>query len=77
VGYNFALNLTSIEGLHKKLLTSKVLGIPILKFLGLPTWVMHLQTPHKTNMNPMVKTMKEGVEMHSLVHNTLGVRRAC
>jgi hypothetical protein len=29
-GYNFALNITSIKGLHKKLWPSKVPGIPIL-----------------------------------------------
>jgi hypothetical protein len=36
--YNFALNLTSIKGLQKKLQASKFLGVPILKNLGLPTW---------------------------------------
>jgi hypothetical protein len=30
-GYNFALNLISIENLHKKLWASKVAGIPISK----------------------------------------------
>jgi hypothetical protein len=30
-GYNFALDLTSIEGLHTKLWDSKVAGIPILR----------------------------------------------
>jgi hypothetical protein len=29
-GYNFTLDLTSIEGLHKKLWASKVMGDPIL-----------------------------------------------
>jgi hypothetical protein len=36
-GYNIALDLTSVGGLHKKLWASKVAGIPILKFLGLVT----------------------------------------
>jgi hypothetical protein len=34
-GYNFALNLTSIEGLHTKLWASKVAGVPILGISGL------------------------------------------
>jgi hypothetical protein len=37
-GYNFALSLTSIKSLHKKLWASKVARIPISKILGLPTW---------------------------------------
>jgi hypothetical protein len=37
-GYNFASDLTSIEGLQKELWASKVAGIPILGILGLPTW---------------------------------------
>jgi len=37
-GYNFALDLTSIEGLHKKLWPFKVLKIPILGILRFPTW---------------------------------------
>jgi len=36
-GYNFALNLTSIRGLHRKLWTSKF-GVPILRISGLLTW---------------------------------------
>jgi hypothetical protein len=35
-GYNFALDLTSIEGLHTKLWDSKVTGIPILGISRLP-----------------------------------------
>ncbi len=34
--YNFALNLTSIGGLHTKLWASKVTKVPILGFSGLP-----------------------------------------
>ncbi len=34
-GYNFALDLLSIEGLHAKLCASKVVGIPILGILRL------------------------------------------
>jgi hypothetical protein len=37
-GYNFALDLTSIEGMHKKLWASKVVGVPISGISGLPTW---------------------------------------
>jgi hypothetical protein len=37
-GYNFALDLTSIEGFHKKLWASKVVGVPILGIVGVPTW---------------------------------------
>jgi hypothetical protein len=35
-GYNFTSDLTSIEGLHTKLWASKVVGVPILRILGLP-----------------------------------------
>jgi hypothetical protein len=38
VAYNFALDLTSIEGLHKKLWASKVVGVPILGISGLMIW---------------------------------------
>jgi hypothetical protein len=34
-GYNFALNFTSIEGLHTKLWASKVMGVLILGISGL------------------------------------------
>jgi hypothetical protein len=34
-GYNFALDLISIRGLHTKLWGSKVIGVPILGILGL------------------------------------------
>ncbi len=34
-GYNFALDLISIRGLHKKLWGPKVAGVPILGILGL------------------------------------------
>jgi len=37
-GYNFALNLTLIEVLHKKFWAFKVVGVPMLGILGLPTW---------------------------------------
>jgi len=33
-GYNFASNLTSIEGFHTKLWASKVVGVPISKISG-------------------------------------------
>jgi hypothetical protein len=36
-GYNFALDLVSIKGLHKKLWASKMAGVPILEILGLST----------------------------------------
>jgi len=35
-GYNFALNLISIGGLHAKLWGPKVMGIPTLGISGLP-----------------------------------------
>jgi hypothetical protein len=34
-GYNFALNLISIEGLYTKLWAPKVIGVPILGILRL------------------------------------------
>jgi hypothetical protein len=37
-GYNFALYFTSIRGLNKNLWPSKMLKVPILKFLKLPSW---------------------------------------
>jgi hypothetical protein len=36
--YNFALDLNSVKGLHKKLWASKVVGVPILKITKFPTW---------------------------------------
>jgi hypothetical protein len=36
-GYNFSLDLTSILGLRTKLWASKVMGIPILGILGIPS----------------------------------------
>jgi len=35
-GYNFALDLISIEGLHTKLWAPKVAGVPTLGISGLP-----------------------------------------
>ncbi len=37
-GYKFSLNLTTIEGLHKKLWPSKMSGVLIVRILGLLTW---------------------------------------
>jgi hypothetical protein len=37
-GYNFALKLALIKGLHKKLWTSKMAKVPILGISKLPTW---------------------------------------
>jgi hypothetical protein len=37
-GYNFALDPTSIKGLHKKLWASKATRVPILGISGVPTW---------------------------------------
>jgi hypothetical protein len=37
-GYNVSLNLVSIRHLHNTLWAFKVVGIPILRILGLPTW---------------------------------------
>jgi hypothetical protein len=41
-GYNFALNFTLIEGLHKKLWASKVPIVPILEF-----WDSQVVSPGK------------------------------
>jgi hypothetical protein len=35
-GYNFALDLIEIAGLHVKLCASKVTGVRVVKILGLP-----------------------------------------
>jgi hypothetical protein len=35
-GYNFALDLIAIRGLHKKLCALKVVGVPVVGILGLP-----------------------------------------
>jgi hypothetical protein len=40
-GYNFDLDLISIEGQHKKLWVSKVARVPISGISGLPTWEYH------------------------------------
>jgi hypothetical protein len=37
-GYNFALDLTLIKGLHKELWAPKVIRVLISKISGLPTW---------------------------------------
>jgi len=37
-GYNFALDLISIKGMHAKLWGPKVARIPTLGILGLPFW---------------------------------------
>ncbi len=37
-GYDFALDFTSIGGLHKKLRVSKMVGVSILGIVRLPTW---------------------------------------
>jgi hypothetical protein len=37
-GYNFAIDLISIRGFHKKLLVSKVVEIIISRIIGLLTW---------------------------------------
>jgi hypothetical protein len=36
-GYNFVLDFTSLGGLKNKLWASKIVGVPILEILGLPT----------------------------------------
>jgi len=46
-GYNFAVDLTSIEGLHKKLYASKVTEIPISRISGFPTWVQPPVVRHR------------------------------
>jgi hypothetical protein len=37
-GYNFALDVTSIRGMHKMLYASKVVKVPISKISRLSTW---------------------------------------
>jgi hypothetical protein len=37
-GYNFALDLTSVEGYHKMLWASKVTKVPISRIARIPTW---------------------------------------
>jgi hypothetical protein len=36
--YNFASDHMAIKGLHVKLWALKVVGVPIMKILGLPLW---------------------------------------
>jgi len=36
--YIYVLKIISVEGMHKKLWASKVVGVPISGILGLPTW---------------------------------------
>jgi len=49
--YNFALKLTSIEGLHTKLCASKIAGIPISRISGLP--LGNLRTKCHLGASPM------------------------
>jgi hypothetical protein len=35
-GYNFALDLIAIRGMHRKLCTLKVAGVPVVGISGLP-----------------------------------------
>jgi hypothetical protein len=52
-GYNFALDLTSIEGLHTMLWASKVARIPILGISRLPLWSP--ETKWHLGVGPMAK----------------------
>jgi hypothetical protein len=84
-GYNFASNLTSIEGLHTKLWASKIIGGPILEISRLPLgsfgtkWHLGVgpMARHKEYYNgegggfPQVRTMV------SLVCSCLTVTRSC
>ncbi len=53
-GYNVLLDLTSIGGLHTKLWASKVMRIPILGILGLPSG--SLKTKWHLGVGPVVTT---------------------
>jgi hypothetical protein len=55
-GYNFAWNLTIIEGLHNKLWVSKVIGVLILGIMGLPIW--ESQEKCHLGVTPMVNHKK-------------------
>jgi hypothetical protein len=44
-GYNFALDLIIIEGLHNKLCTFKVAGVPSVAILGLPSGSLGTKRP--------------------------------
>jgi hypothetical protein len=50
-GYNFSLDLISIGGLHKKLWTQKVVGVPTLTILGLP--LRSLKTKNHSDATPV------------------------
>ncbi len=50
-GYNFALNIISIRGLHAKLWGPKVAGVPTLAILGLP--LGSLGTKSHLDVGPM------------------------
>ncbi len=52
-GYNFALNLTLIKGLHTKLCTSKVAEVPMFKISGFP--LGSPGTKHHLSDGPMAK----------------------
>jgi hypothetical protein len=52
-GYNFALNLISIRGLHTKLLAPKVARVPTLGILGLP--LGSLGTKWHLGVGPMAR----------------------
>ncbi len=54
-GYNFALDLTSIEGLHTKLWASKVVGVLVLGILGIGLPLESPETKWHLGAGPMAK----------------------
>jgi hypothetical protein len=84
-GYNFSLDLTSIEGLHTKLWASQVTRVPILGISGLP--LGNPKTKWHLGANPMAKHKvyykKEGGDfpqvwaMVSLMSSCLPMARLC
>jgi hypothetical protein len=50
-GYNFVLDFTSIESLHKKLWASKLVEVPISRIVGVSTW--ESQEKHHLGVAPM------------------------
>jgi hypothetical protein len=73
-GYNFALDLTLIKGLQKKLWVSKVVEVPILGILGLLTW--ESQEKWHLGATPMAKH-KNTITKKVVVFSSLNYGESC
>jgi hypothetical protein len=59
-GYNFASDLISIGGLHTKLCTPKVVGVPIIGISELPLWSLGTKCHLDANLVAMHRIYYKG-----------------